>query len=73
MWRTDVIQAILKDLPMEKMMFEAADPALSTGTFESSALMSISLWIIPKLYNWLRYARIWGKSDTFDKTTTFRP
>src|SRR5579871_1963359 len=25
-WRTDVIQSILKELPMEKVMFEAADP-----------------------------------------------
>ncbi|KAK5027442.1 hypothetical protein LTS07_007044 [Exophiala sideris] len=25
-WRTDVIQAILRDLPSEKVMFEAADP-----------------------------------------------
>ncbi|KAK1228934.1 hypothetical protein PQX77_008027 [Marasmius sp. AFHP31] len=27
-WRTDVIQAILEELPMEKVMFEAADPAV---------------------------------------------
>ncbi|KAI8165067.1 Protein HEAT-STRESS-ASSOCIATED 32 [Colletotrichum sp. SAR 10_70] len=27
-WRTDVIQKILRDLPMEKVMFEAADPAV---------------------------------------------
>lgn len=25
-WRTDVIQAILRDIPMDKVMFEAADP-----------------------------------------------
>ena len=25
-WRTDVIQKILNELPMEKVMFEAADP-----------------------------------------------
>jgi phosphosulfolactate synthase (CoM biosynthesis protein A) len=25
-WRTDVIRAILKEIPMEKVMFEAADP-----------------------------------------------
>lgn len=27
-WRTDVIQAILKELPMDKVMFEAAEPAV---------------------------------------------
>jgi phosphosulfolactate synthase (CoM biosynthesis protein A) len=27
-WRTDVIQTILKELPMDKVMFEAADPAV---------------------------------------------
>ncbi|KAH9895354.1 sulfonate biosynthesis enzyme [Xylariomycetidae sp. FL2044] len=27
-WRTDVIQAVLRELPMEKVMFEAADPAV---------------------------------------------
>jgi len=25
-WRTDVIQAILRELPMDKVMFEAAEP-----------------------------------------------
>ncbi|QGI66751.1 hypothetical protein CEK27_010722 [Fusarium fujikuroi] len=25
-WRTDVIQQILRELPQEKVMFEAADP-----------------------------------------------
>jgi phosphosulfolactate synthase (CoM biosynthesis protein A) len=27
-WRTDVIQTVLRELPMEKVMFEAADPAV---------------------------------------------
>lgn len=27
-WRTDVIQSILRDIPMEKVMFEAADPSV---------------------------------------------
>lgn len=27
-WRTDVIQAILRELPLEKVMFEAADPSV---------------------------------------------
>ncbi|GKT55912.1 cysteine sulfinate desulfinase [Colletotrichum tofieldiae] len=27
-WRADVIQKILRDLSMEKVMFEAADPAV---------------------------------------------
>lgn len=27
-WRTDVIQAIIRDVPLEKVMFEAADPAV---------------------------------------------
>lgn len=27
-WRTDVMQAILREVPMEKIMFEAAEPAV---------------------------------------------
>ena len=27
-WRTDVIQKILNELPMDKVMFEAADPSV---------------------------------------------
>lgn len=32
-WRTDVIQAILRDIPMEKVMFEAADPKVKFHLF----------------------------------------
>jgi phosphosulfolactate synthase (CoM biosynthesis protein A) len=37
-WRTDVIQSILKEIPMENVMFEAADPKV----FNWSALHVLS-------------------------------
>ncbi|KAH6973289.1 putative sulfonate biosynthesis enzyme [Ilyonectria destructans] len=42
-WRTDVIQQILRDLPREKVMFEAADPRLGTTT--STPLLDQVEWM----------------------------
>ncbi|KAI0453027.1 putative sulfonate biosynthesis enzyme [Xylaria acuta] len=73
-WRTDVIQAILRDIPMEKVMFEAADPAVFNWyirEFGVDANLFVDHSQIVQLAG-LR-AGIWGKSDTFGKITTFRP
>ncbi|KAI1742859.1 putative sulfonate biosynthesis enzyme [Xylaria scruposa] len=73
-WRTDVIQAILRDVPMEKVMFEAADPAVFNWYIREFGV-DVNLFVDNSQIVQLAGLRagIWGKSDTFGKITTFRP
>ncbi|OCK87609.1 uncharacterized protein K441DRAFT_709261 [Cenococcum geophilum 1.58] len=62
-WRTDVIQAILRVLPMGKVMFEAAEPKVFN-------------WYIREFgvdVNFCLRSGIWGTADTFGKIVTYRP
>ncbi|KAF2104082.1 sulfonate biosynthesis enzyme [Rhizodiscina lignyota] len=72
-WRTDVVSTIMKELPPEKVMFEAADPdvfnwyvrefGVDVNVFvDHSQILQLSC---------LRHG-IWGKSDTFGKIVSFR-
>ncbi|KAI5918235.1 putative sulfonate biosynthesis enzyme [Camillea tinctor] len=73
-WRTDVIQAILRELPMEKVMFEAADPEVFNWYIREFGV-DVNLFVDHSQIVQLAGLRagIWGKSDTFGKVTTFRP
>ncbi|KAI1758518.1 putative sulfonate biosynthesis enzyme [Hypoxylon sp. FL1150] len=73
-WRTDVIQAILRELPMEKVMFEAADPSVFNWYIREFGV-DVNLFVDHSQIVQLAGLRagIWGKSDTFGKITTFRP
>ncbi|KAI0553161.1 putative sulfonate biosynthesis enzyme [Xylaria curta] len=73
-WRTDVIQAILRDVPMEKVMFEAADSAVFNWYIREFGV-DVNLFVDHSQIVQLAGLRagIWGKSDTFGKVTTFRP
>ncbi|KAI1413170.1 synthase [Hypoxylon sp. FL1857] len=73
-WRTDVIQSILKELPLEKVMFEAADPAVFNWYIREFGV-DVNLFVDHSQIVQLAGLRagIWGKSDTFGKITTFRP
>ncbi|KAH9995007.1 putative sulfonate biosynthesis enzyme [Xylariaceae sp. FL0662B] len=73
-WRTDVIQTILRELPMEKVMFEAADPAVFNWYIREFGV-DVNLFVDHSQIVQLAGLRagIWGKSDTFGKITTFRP
>ncbi|KAI0599886.1 synthase [Biscogniauxia sp. FL1348] len=73
-WRTDVIQDILRELPMEKVMFEAADPAVFNWYIREFGV-DVNLFVDHSQIVQLAGLRagIWGKSDTFGKITTFRP
>ncbi|KAI1101044.1 putative sulfonate biosynthesis enzyme [Jackrogersella minutella] len=82
-WRTHVIQSILRELPMEKVMFEAADPSvfnceireLTIGKYIREFGIDVNLFVDHSQIVQLAGLRagIWGKSDTFGKITTFRP
>ncbi|KAJ0120873.1 sulfonate biosynthesis enzyme [Diaporthe amygdali] len=73
-WRTDVIQSILKEVPMEKVMFEAADPSVFNWYIREFGV-DVNLFVDHSQIVQLAGLRagIWGKSDTFGKITTFRP
>ncbi|KAI1657692.1 putative sulfonate biosynthesis enzyme [Daldinia decipiens] len=73
-WRTDVIQAILRELPLENVMFEAADPSVFNWYIREFGV-DVNLFVDHSQIVQLAGLRagIWGKSDTFGKITTYRP
>jgi len=72
-WRTDVIQAILKDLPMEKVMFEAADPPVFNWYIREFGI-DVNLFVDHSQIVQLTCLRcgIWGMADTFGKIASYR-
>lgn len=73
-WRTDAIQSILRDVPMERVMFEAADPAVFNWYVREFGV-DINLFVDHSQIVQLSCLRagIWGMADTFGKIATFRP
>jgi len=73
-WRTDVIQAILRDLPMERVMFEAAEPAVFNWYIREFGV-DVNLFVDHSQAVQLACLRhgIWGMANTFGKIATFRP
>ncbi|XPS80910.1 hypothetical protein M3J09_012855 [Ascochyta lentis] len=73
-WRTDVIQAILRDIPLDKVMFEAADPKVFNWYIREFGV-DVNLFVDHSQIFQLSCLRrgIWGMADTFGKVTTFRP
>lgn len=72
-WRTDAIQSILRDVPMERVMFEAADPAVFNWYVREFGV-DINLFVDHSQIVQLSCLRagIWGMADTFGKIATFR-
>ncbi|KIW71996.1 hypothetical protein PV04_00220 [Phialophora macrospora] len=72
-WRTDVIQAILRDLPQEKVMFEAADPAVFNWYVREFGI-DVNLFVDHSQIVQLTCLRqgIWGMADTFGKIVSYR-
>jgi phosphosulfolactate synthase (CoM biosynthesis protein A) len=72
-WRTDVIQAILKGLPMESVMFEAADPAVFNWYIREFGI-DVNLFVDHSQIVQLTCLRcgIWGRADTFGKVVSYR-
>ncbi|KAI2776691.1 putative sulfonate biosynthesis enzyme [Daldinia loculata] len=73
-WRTDVIQDILRELPLENVIFEAADPSVFNWYIREFGV-DVNLFVDHSQIVQLAglKAGIWGKSDTFGKITTYRP
>ena len=72
-WRTDVIQSILKSLPMESVMFEAANPEVFNWYIREFGI-DVNLFVDHSQIVQLTCLRtgIWGKSDTFGKIVSYR-
>jgi len=72
-WRTDVIQAILKELPMERVMFEAADPKVFNWYIREFGI-DVNLFVDHSQIVQLTCLRsgIWGMADTFGKVVSYR-
>lgn len=72
-WRTDVIQSILKSLPMESVMFEAADPEVFNWYIREFGI-DVNLFVDHSQIVQLTCLRtgIWGKLDTFGKIVSYR-
>jgi len=72
-WRTDVIQAILKEIPMERVMFEAADPRVFNWYIREFGI-DVNLFVDHSQIVQLTCLRsgIWGMADTFGKVVSYR-
>lgn len=72
-WRTDVIQAILRDLPQDKVMFEAADPPVFNWYVREFGI-DVNLFVDHSQIVQLTCLRsgIWGMADTFGKIVSYR-
>lgn len=72
-WRTDVIQSILKGLPMDKVMFEAAEPAVFNWYIREFGI-DVNLFVDHSQIVQLTCLRtgIWGMADTFGKVASYR-
>ncbi|CAG8908787.1 unnamed protein product [Penicillium egyptiacum] len=72
-WRTDVVSKIMKELPAERVMFEAADPKVFSWYVREFG-MDVNLFVDHSQIVQLECLRtgIWGTADTWGKIVSFR-
>ena len=72
-WRTDVVSRIMKELPRDKVMFEAADPKVYNW-YIREFVVDVNLFVDHSQIVQLSCLRqgIWGMADTFGKIVSFR-
>ncbi|PWY72476.1 coma-domain-containing protein [Aspergillus sclerotioniger CBS 115572] len=73
-WRTDVVSTIMKELPSERVMFEAADPKVYNWYIREFGI-DVNLFVDHSQIVQLSCLRhgIWGTADTWGKIVSFRP
>ncbi|THH11267.1 hypothetical protein EW145_g778 [Phellinidium pouzarii] len=73
-WRTDVVSALTAALPVDKLMFEAADPAVFAYYIQTLGA-DVNVFVDHSQIVQLACLRkgIWGTSDLFGRVTTFKP
>lgn len=72
-WRTEVVQQIQQELPMENTMYEAAEPKVFNWYVREFG-MDVNLFVDHSQIVQLSGLRagIWGMADTFGKVVSFR-
>jgi phosphosulfolactate synthase (CoM biosynthesis protein A) len=72
-WRTDVVSTIMKELPPEKVMFEAADPKVYNWYIREFGV-DVNVFVDHSQIVQLSCLRqgVWGMADTFGKVVSFR-
>ncbi|CAG8146532.1 unnamed protein product [Penicillium salamii] len=72
-WRTDVVSKIMKELPPEQVMFEAADPKVFNWYVREFG-MDVNLFVDHSQIVQLECLRagIWGTADTWGKIVSLR-
>ncbi|EFR02092.1 hypothetical protein MGYG_05095 [Nannizzia gypsea CBS 118893] len=73
-WRTDVVSQIMKELPQERVMFEAADPKVFSWYIREFGI-DVNLFVDNSQIVQLSCLRrgIWGTADTWGKIVSYRP
>ncbi|KAI5122166.1 hypothetical protein M0805_007064 [Coniferiporia weirii] len=73
-WRTDVVSALSAALPIDKLMFEAAEPAVFAYYIQTLGA-DVNVFVDHSQIVQLACLRkgIWGTSDLFGRVTTFKP
>ncbi|KAH8102811.1 phospho-3-sulfolactate synthase coma [Phellopilus nigrolimitatus] len=73
-WRTDVVSALTSALPVDRLMFEAAEPAVFAYYIQTLGA-DANLFVDHSQAVQLACLRkgIWGTSDLFGRVTTFKP
>ncbi|KMP09741.1 (2R)-phospho-3-sulfolactate synthase [Coccidioides immitis RMSCC 2394] len=73
-WRTDVVSTIMKELPPERVMFEAADPSVFNWYIREFGV-DVNLFVDNSQIVQLSCLRrgIWGTADTWGKIVSYRP
>ncbi|OKO89210.1 hypothetical protein PENSUB_13845 [Penicillium subrubescens] len=73
-WRTDGVSRIMKELPPERVIFEAADPKVFNWYIREFGV-DVDLFVDHSQIAQLTCLRsgIWGTADTWGKIVTFRP
>lgn len=72
-WRTDVVSTLMKELPSERVMFEAADPKVFNWYIREFGI-DVNLFVDHSQIVQLSCLRqgIWGTADTWGKVVSFR-
>ncbi|KAK2809073.1 hypothetical protein FQN50_004126 [Emmonsiellopsis sp. PD_5] len=73
-WRTDVVSQIMKEMPQERVMFEAAEPAVFNWYVREFGT-DVNLFVDHSQIVQLTALRrgIWGMADTWGKIVSYRP
>src|SRR5262249_50442242 len=73
-WRTDAVEQLAEALGLERLMFEAADPAVFTWYVKTYGL-DVNLFVDHSQVVQLECLRagVWGTNDVWGRVVSYRP